>query len=455
MKKSKFFELISSFNKKQLQELSNMIKNNEDESLTILFNYLFKQITSKSNDALISREYILNNIFKNKVDEKKLQKILNDGVKLCEWLIIKQNIENDKYLQQLTLADYYQKNRLDKYFNQQKQSLKEEININKESSYGYYFLYRLEYLTIEQELISNLRKINYSNLSNYLNEFYEIEQLKIKSVTITSLHNDLQSLPPKSVLYQQYHNCYTLLMSDTEEEYIKFWKELLLVAEKIEKTELGLLINMYYNFCINQLNKNNIAFYEHLLNAYMFSLNCNTLFEDNGLLLPSHFKNIVTISLRLNKLDYAYEFVNQYKIYLPEENKEDVYSYNLAHIYFYQQNYDNVLKLLVQTKFIDVFYKLSSRVLLIKTYAELSVLNNKYDSVLESSLNAFKKYIYTNKYINEFYAINYKNFYKIINKIISSTKDDFDVNAEIIKNTKPLPESEWLTYFLEKWNNRN
>ncbi|MBK8351325.1 MAG: hypothetical protein IPL21_06370 [Saprospirales bacterium] len=233
---------------------------------------------------------------------------MNDGVKLCEWVIIKQDIENDKFKQQIILADYYQKHQLNKYFNQHINSIKEEIRLNKENRNTYYYLYKLEYLVIEQELITNLRKINYSKLSTYLNIFYEIEQLKIKCVTITSLHNDLQLLPLKSILYEQYHNCYTLLKSETEEEYIKFWNELVLVAESIEKADLGLIVNIFYSFCISQLNKNNIVFYEHLLNAYIFSLENNILFEDNDLLLPSHFKNIITISLRLNKLDYAYEF---------------------------------------------------------------------------------------------------------------------------------------------------
>lgn len=450
MKKSKFFELISTFDKKQLQELSKLIQSNQDENLVILFKHLSSQLTTKPNDSLISREHILKHLYKDQLDEKKLQKLLNDGVKHCEWIIIKQDIENDKYKQQLILANYYQKHQLEKYFNQQIHSIKEEIRLSKETSNTYYYLYQLEHIAIEQELKSNLRNNNYSNLSTYLNIYYEIEQLKIKCVTFTNLHNDLQLLPLKSILYQQYHNCYTLLMSETEEEYIKFWKELMLAAESIEKTDLGLIINIYYSFCINQLNKNNSVFYEHLLNAYIFSLDKNTAFEENGLLLPSHYKNIITISLRLDRIDFAYQFAQDYKNYLPEEDKEDVYSYNLAHIYFYQKKYDDVLTLLAQVKFTDVFYKISSRVLQIKTYAEFTLLNAKYDDVLESSLNAFKKYIYTNKEINDTYATNYKNFYKIMNKILSLSKVEARLLIEEIIKIKNLAESLWLVSLVKR-----
>lgn len=104
----------------------------------------------------------------------------------------------------------------------------------------------------------------------------------------------------------------------------------------------------------------------------------------------------------------------------------------------------------MQSKFTDVFYKLSSRVLQIKTYAELTLSNNGFDDVLESCLNAFKKFIYTNKEISENYASNYKNFYKVMNKILSLTKEDAASYLEEIRQLKPLTENEWLVLFLNR-----
>lgn len=450
MRKSKFFELLLTFNKKQIQKLSKIIQVNEEENLLLLFKYLSRFFIDDADETLLSREYILKHLYDNKISDKQLQKLLNEGVKLCEWIIIQQNIEGDKNQQHLILSSYYQKHKLSKYFSQQINLFKEEILLNKDMGSSYYYLYQLEYLTIEQELLSNLRKINYSNLNSYLNTFYEIEQLKIKCVTITNLNKDLELLPINSILYQQYQNCYTLLVTESAAEYVKFWNMLVAEAEKIGEEDLKTLVNMYYNFCISQLNKNNTIFYRYLLDAYLFSLENNILFEENGLLLPSHFKNIITISLRLDKIDFAFDFANQYKYYLPEENREDVFNYNMAHIYFFQHKYEDVLTLLVQSKFTDVFYKLSSRVLQIKTYAELTLSNNGFDDVLESCLNAFKKFIYTNKEISENYASNYKNFYKVMNKILSLTKEDAASYLEEIRQLKPLTENEWLVLFLNR-----
>ena len=178
MRKSKFFELLLTFNKKQIQKLSKIIQVNEEENLLLLFKYLSRFFIDDADETLLSREYILKHLYDNKISDKQLQKLLNEGVKLCEWIIIQQNIEGDKNQQHLILSSYYQKHKLSKYFSQQINLFKEEILLNKDMGSSYYYLYQLEYLTIEQELLSNLRKINYSNLNSYLNTFYEIEQLK-------------------------------------------------------------------------------------------------------------------------------------------------------------------------------------------------------------------------------------------------------------------------------------
>ncbi|HNM32719.1 MAG TPA: hypothetical protein PKM51_08195, partial [Chitinophagales bacterium] len=68
------------------------------------------------------------------------------------------------------------------------------------------------------------------------------------------------------------------------------------------------------------------------------------------------------------------------------------------------------------------------------------------------NLNAFKKYIYTNKEINEEYTSNYRNFYRLLNKIINSKKEDFLSVQEEIQQAKPLTEIDWMTSFYNRWS---
>ena len=80
-------------------------------------------------------------------------------------------------------------------------------------------------------------------------------------------------------------------------------------------------------------------------------------------------KQVDTIDAKRNK-DVTYEVQadkDGSKIFgksdMSIKDIEDTFGKDIAHIYFYKKIFDDVLKLLSQSKFTDVFFKLSSRVL--------------------------------------------------------------------------------------------
>ncbi|MEZ5026849.1 MAG: hypothetical protein R2739_09760 [Chitinophagales bacterium] len=452
MHKSKYFELLMTLTKKQLVEVEQYFVTHNDKLSLDLFAYISSFLIKKINERKLSRAYIIEKVFKNKIDEKKLQKLLNEGVRVCEWIIIQTVIQQDNAQQYYILANHYQQKSLDKYFKQQIQLLNEALNATQESSSKYYMLHQLEHLTIQHELNYNQRYSNYSKLHEFLQTHYEIESKKIKCLSQINLRNTLVEEPLNNNLSFIYKELYSLILQNEETDYLSLWEKFRSISSTISPDDLRTISVVFVNICIGKINTNHSDFYEHLLNVYIFLLDNNLAFEASGNLLPAFYKNVITISLRLNKLDYAVQFAENFKNYLPQEEREDVYAYNLAHIYFYQNKFDEVLKLLASSKFIDVFFKLSSRVLQIKTLAELVLQDEAYNNVLDSNLNAFKKYIYTNTDINESYTANYKNFYRMMVKVISSNKEDFPTTQNEIQQTKPLTEVEWMLSFHKRWN---
>ena len=126
--------------------------------------------------------------------------------------------------------------------------------------------------------------------------------------------------------------------------------------------------------------------------------------------------------------------------------KEDVYSYNKAHLLYYKNEFDKVLKLISTTKYKDVFYRLSSRVLLIKTYYALEKTDASYFDILNNSINAFKKYVYTNDELNDYYKTRYKNFIKSVLKLIQLNSDKTQIQKYIeeLNANKDVLEHKWL-----------
>lgn len=148
----------------------------------------------------------------------------------------------------------------------------------------------------------------------------------------------------------------------------------------------------------------------------------------------------------LQKYDFVEQFVEDYKDNLNEHEQEDVYSYNKAHLLYYKKEYERVLQLISTTKYKDVFYRLSSRVLLIKTYFELEKSDETYFDLLANSVNAFKKYVYTNEEINDYYKTRYKNFIKYVLKLTQLSREKIQIQKfidELISN-KDIIEYAWL-----------
>jgi len=185
---------------------------------------------------------------------------------------------------------------------------------------------------------------------------------------------------------------------------------------------------------------------ERLFKLFAFLIDNNLVLEKDNSITSAIYKNVTTIGLYINRISYVDNFIETYKNNLPEEVQEDVYSYNKAHLLYYKKEYNNVLQLISTTKYKDVFYRLDSRVLLIKTYYALEKTDASYFDILNNSINAFKKYVYTNEELNDYYKTRYKNFIKSVLKLIQLNADKTQIQKYIeeLNANKDVLEHKWL-----------
>ena len=131
--------------------------------------------------------------------------------------------------------------------------------------------------------------------------------------------------------------------------------------------------NMYVfamNYCINQINFGNSDYLKEILFLYKQALS-NDVLLDNGQLSQWDYKNIVTTALRVKDFKWAESFLHQYKGQLPKEDRKNAFTFNMARYYFATKKYDEVLQLLQQVQYNDIFYQLDAKTTLLKTYYEL------------------------------------------------------------------------------------
>lgn len=204
---------------------------------------------------------------------------------------------------------------------------------------------------------------------------------------------------------------------------------------------------MLLYFAIQKINKGFADYYEQQLRIYHILIDRDLILNHYGKIYIATYKNYISSALRLGRIAEAEKFLEHYKHYLLDDLKEDVYNFNKAFIRFEKNNFDEVLSLLSNTKLDDVYYNLAQRRMVIKAYYELLQKDNSYFELLHSSMNAFKKFVYTKNSIPELHVELNKNFLKMLQKIEEISGVNKTKVAALQKELKAMSsvaERQWL-----------
>lgn len=195
------------------------------------------------------------------------------------------------------------------------------------------------------------------------------------------------------------------------------------------------------NYCIGRINKGQSTFLGEVLELYKQCLEMGILL-DNGQLSPWNYKNIVVAGLRREEYDWTGNFIHQYRDKIPEAYRENAYTYNLAKFYFYKREYSQVLRLLQQVEYDDVFYNLDSKVMLLKIYFELDEID-----ALDSLIDSFRIFLRRNKLISAHHRTNYLNLARFVKKLSRLRPGDHKklhlIRSEVAA-TEQVADVDWL-----------
>jgi hypothetical protein len=204
------------------------------------------------------------------------------------------------------------------------------------------------------------------------------------------------------------------------------------------------------NICALAIQKGNTLYLDHIFQLYEQETANLMIFEEDGSLRTAVFKNVVSVALRLHKIDAAQTFVDTHTWRLAETEREDMQNYCLAMIGFHRKDYEYVLYALHKIRFGDIIFKLNVRIWLLKTYYELYLTRPSYIDTLEKELNASRTFVYRIKQLAENMKEHFRNFIIFFEKLLF-----IPINVKLyktklsdkIRNTDTVAEKAW---FLEK-----
>ncbi|HLP94988.1 MAG TPA: hypothetical protein VK168_13185 [Saprospiraceae bacterium] len=302
-------------------------------------------------------------------------------------------------------------------------------------------------------------RANLEELSTQLDLFYLLEKLKIFSAAISQqrfgnfqydlkfkegILEYLKRFPVETVpeLALYYYSFLTLIEEEEVSHYYKFRKLLDRFATLMPQPEAIELFDSALHYCTGKINKGDRSFFQEYFDLFEQAIE-KGIFLQNGVLADWRYTNVVAAALGLGKIDWAEQFVENYKKHLPTDSRQNTYTFNLARVYRYQKKFNEVLDLLQNVEYEDIGVSLITKLTLLITYYE-----RRDFELLESFLDSFQVFLNRHKHIPQQRRSNYLNLIKYTRKLIRLIPPDKKtiqkLKEEILEKKASIVNHEWL-----------
>ena len=407
MQQSKLIDLMRTLSKPQLRHFERLLaalvptQNNEIQRLYQLLLRFAPAYTSPK----LGREHLQKVL---KWSQKQLTDRSSQLLHLLGQCLVVEQVLQDKIGQQLRLMDMFEQAGLEKHYHSAKRQAERALAAEGQVSPNFLLQqYRLHELDARaQETYQRRHKPSLQQAADALDTFYLASKLGYLlemtsagqvldipyDMRLTEAIKEWASEPPfgNNALIKLYQATLRLIETPEREQYFTELRTLL--AEHRQDTPEVILKNLYtylLNHCTRKITQDHdTSYYEHYLSINTKLIDEGLILEE-GQLLPWRFSNLVTVSLRTGRLAWARQFLDRYRSYLPLEDHENTYNYNLANCLYFEGQPDDALILLLQLDLRDPLLAIAAKNLTVKIYWETEQIE-----LLLTFLENYRLYIY-------------------------------------------------------------
>jgi len=426
MEQSKFIRTLQKLDKAKKHRYIEFLKSpyfNKNQDIRNFAEMVF------SGNVPLVKEKLFKKLYPSKpYDARRIPDLMYKSLRLLEEFLSEEMYAEQIWERKLNLLGYIRVNELDDLYKVVDREI-HEISSEKElrdSNYFYEeFMYQSEAYRIFLDEARIRRDENLQNKVDQLDLFYlsaklrdSCEMMNRKRILATDyefhlLDNLIDAIQSDFDRYSNYPAIsiyFRVLLMLREPENIEYFyilkedisQNIQLFAQDEQRSLYGYL----QNYCIRKVNSGGHEFYKELLSIYKYMLAVNLMDTDNKN-LQWDLKNMVSIALRLGENEWTYKIINEVKNKLPDDERENAYTYNLANYYYETKDYKKATKLLQSVDFKDVYYNLDSKSMLLKIYFEQDEEESFFALV-----TTFKAYLTRNKLISSDRYITYNNLLK-------------------------------------------
>jgi hypothetical protein len=476
MFKSKLVNILRTFTPEEIKRFKEFISSpfhNKNKNVIKLFGALIKFYPNFSSDQL-TKEILFKHLYPSKeYNDLVMRILLSDIIKLLEKFIAHSALEkNPNDFKKYLILDFNKR----KLFNFLKKELKDEpengtLNPGHLLNKMFIASQRKEFMILTDHQKGN--EVNLIDFGKYLITYFLIKLPELYHEL--DIHKDLYNIEPdydfiekfiedvnlsEYIEYLEKSNFefapviklyyYTFISGkhiDKDEYYFEFKK---LLEENIYRFDGEEKYNLFIkleSIAIKKIEIGRQEFYNELFDIYTKMLKKNIFTEgsDNFIRIEL-FRNILFTALRLEKYDWAENFINEYIVKVSPELRDNIYNHSLAHLYYQKKDFKKSIDYLNTVKYDLFVYRADVKILSMKAYYEMKEFESAY-----SLTDSFNKFISNNKNVSLLFKDRYKSFIKHYNSLLkfsNGKNSDNLVDLEFeIKNDDLVLNKGW---FLEK-----
>lgn len=468
---NKVFQTLEYLESGEIKRLLRYLKSpyfNHSKTLVKLCELLLLQI-ERGKDGF-SKETVWRKLFPvDSYDDVNFRKYCSDLLGLIEDFMAQEAIQQDPGRLALETLKFVSARKIGPLYNSAVQSARTALESQPYRSTAIYLksvlLEQQYYALMDFDFKLNVHS-NIETISRNLDIYYFSEKLKlyctalsrrkISNVAYELAFTDeivqlLETYPkeeaPELAIY--YYSYKTLEDDSDVSHYFKLRALLDQYGATMPRLEAIQIFDSALHYCTGKLNQGDRVFLQEYFDLFQLALDQKIFLYKNEF-SSWRFNNANGVALRLGKLDWAEHFVEQYRQYLPANERQNTYSFNLARVFLYKKQYEKVLNLLQNVEYEDIGFNLISKTMLILTYYEL----DEFEALL-SHIEAFKVFINRQKDLAETRKLVYLNLIKYVRRLIRLRPGDKAevqaIKSEVLAEKARIVNHEWLLEKLDEF----
>lgn len=441
MEKTKVIKVLKTFKKVELNRFDKYIRSpfyNVHTPTILLWESLFEAFPNFDQKKL-DKETIFKRIYPGEpFSDAKLSVVRNNLLKQLFGFLARTRLDTQEHIIHRELLYELSHRKLDDFLPRLIEEGQAKLEGRSELSYERYLLgdFIADYTFTRN---NRSLELDLQSVMDHLDTFYLVQKLKYISAMMNRQRllavkydirffdeilafceaNDLRDKP----LVRAYYLSIVLFNPDMSDDAFRKLKKLL-AEEEFVKDDQTNLFGFLITYCNEQYKTGSIEYLKEMFHIYRIMLDKDLLFE-SSMISSVHYRNLVSIALKLNEYTWAEEFIHTYRDKLEEPYADSLFHYNLARLYFSRREFQKVLPHLQKYTPLDTINKLRYNQLLMETYYECEEEESFFSLCV-----SFRTYIRRSRSLSENYKTAYLNFIRFSKKL-------FQIKTNPLRKTSP------------------